>query len=251
MTQVAASARADWQGHETMQPGERAAALSNCTVLIVDDEVALLRTLGENLRRRGYGVTFARTGSEAISQTARCPADAVVLDLGLPDIGGMEVLTTIRRWTTVPIIVLSARTAEIQKVAALDAGANDYVTKPFGMGEFMARLRVALREVHRGGEEPLIETEHFAIDLAAHQVTRDGRPVPLTRTEWQIVQLLVRNPGRLITHAQLLESIWGLKDISNNYVRVFLVTIRRKLEPDPAHPRYFITEAGSGVRFQP
>jgi two-component system, OmpR family, KDP operon response regulator KdpE len=221
------------------------------TVLVVDDEAALCQTLGENLRRRGYGVDFATTGSQAIAQTARSPADAVILDLGLPDISGMEVLATIRRWTTVPIIVLSARAAEIQKVAALDAGANDYVTKPFGMAEFMARLRVALRNVRRGDEEPVVETEDFTIDLAAQQVVRDGRPVPLTRTEWQIVQLLARNPGRLITQSQLLEQIWGLRDITNNYIRVFLVTIRRKLEPDPAHPRYFITEPGCGVRFLP
>jgi two-component system, OmpR family, KDP operon response regulator KdpE len=221
------------------------------TVLLVDDETPLLRTLGDNLRRQGYGVTFATGGEQALEQLARRSADAVVLDLGLPDIGGMEVLTAIRCWTSVPVIVLSARTAEVQKVAALDAGANDYVTKPFGMNEFLARLRAVLRDVHRASDEPVVETEHFTIDLAAQQVIVDGRPVPLTRTEWQIVQLLARNPGRLITQRQLLADIWGLKDISNNYVRVFMVTIRRKLEPDPARPRYFITVPGSGVRFLP
>jgi two-component system, OmpR family, KDP operon response regulator KdpE len=221
------------------------------TVLVVDDETPLLRTLGDILRRHGYEVRFATNGEQALAQLARCPADAVVLDLGLPDISGMEVLTSVRCWSTVPIIVLSARTAEIQKVAALDAGANDYVTKPFGMSEFLARLRVVLRDVRRASDEPTVETDHFTVDLAAQQVILDGRPVQLTRTEWQIVQLLARNPGRLITQRQLLGDIWGLTDITNNYVRVFMVTIRRKLEPDPAHPRYFITVPGCGVRFLP
>jgi two-component system, OmpR family, KDP operon response regulator KdpE len=219
------------------------------TVLVVDDEVPLLRTLGAHLCRSGYEVQYATTGGEALAWTTRLPADAMILDLGLPDISGMEVLNRIRGWSSVPVIVLSARGAEVQKVAALDSGANDYVTKPFGMDEFMARLRVVLRDTRRGGEEPVIEAEDFTIDLAAQRVLRDGRAVPLTRTEWHIVQLLARNPGRLITHSQLLADVWGLKGISNNYVRVFMVTIRRKLEPDPAHPRYFITEPGSGVRF--
>lgn len=222
------------------------------TVLVVDDEIPLLRTLGSNLRQRGYGVEFATTGEQAITRTEHAPPDAVILDLGLPDISGMQVLASLRGWTTVPIIVLSARTAEFQKVAALDAGANDYVTKPFGMDEFMARLRVALRAGGNSPAEPVIKTEDFTIDLAAQRVTRDDRPIPLTRTQWQIVALLARNPGRLITQGQLLADIWGLKDIStNNYVRVFLVDIRRKLEPDPGHPRYFITEPGRGVRFLP
>ncbi len=219
------------------------------TVLVVDDEVPLLRTLGEYLSRSGYEVQYATTGGEALAWTTRVPADAMILDLGLPDISGMEVLNRVRGWSTVPVIVLSARTAEVQKVAALDSGANDYVTKPFGMDEFMARLRVVLRDVRRGSEEPVVETEDFTIDLAAQRVLRGGRTVPLTRTEWHIVQLLARNPGRLITHSQLLADVWGLKGINNNYVRVFMVTIRRKLEPDPAHPKYFITEPGSGVRF--
>jgi two-component system, OmpR family, KDP operon response regulator KdpE len=251
MSRVIEDARPRGTGRQGSQAAPPDTGQAGGTVLVVDDEMALLRTLGENLRRRGYAVNFATTGSQAISQTARSPADAVILDLGLPDISGMEVLSTIRRWTSVPIIVLSARTAEMQKVAALDAGANDYVTKPFGMAEFMARLRVALRDVRPDNDEPVVRTDHFTIDLAAQQVVRDGHPVPLTRTEWQIVQLLARNPGRLMTQSQLLERIWHLKDISNNYIRVFMVTIRRKLEPDPAHPRYFITEPGCGVRFLP
>jgi len=222
------------------------------TVLVVDDQVSVLRTVGENLRRRGYNVELATTASEALGHAEHGHADAVILDLGLPDIGGMEVLTRLRGWSSVPIIVLSGRAAEIQKVAALDAGANDYITKPFGMDELMARVRVALRDTRRNPAEPAVQTEHFTIDLAAQCVTRDGRRIRLTSTEWRIVQLLARNPGCLITQRQLLADIWGLTDVSNNnYVRVFLVTIRRKLEPDPAHPRYFITELGCGVRFVP
>jgi two-component system, OmpR family, KDP operon response regulator KdpE len=235
----------------TLRAGDGSAGPPGRRVLVVDDETPLLRTLGANLHRHGYGVTFATTGRDALAQAPRCRADAVILDLGLPDINGMEVLANIRHWTTAPIIVLSARTAEIQKVAALDAGANDYVTKPFGMDELMARLRAVLRDVRRGSDEPVVETEHFTIDLLAQRVLRDGVPVPLTRTEWEIVALLARNPGRLITQRQLLREIWGLQDVTNNYVRVFLVTIRRKLEPDPARPRYFVTEPGSGVRFLP
>jgi two-component system KDP operon response regulator KdpE len=147
--------------------------------------------------------------------------------------------------------VLSARTAEGQKVAALDAGANDYVSKPFGMDELMARLRVVMRHPVSEGESPVIETPDFSIDLAAKRVHRGDEDVRLTATEWQIVELLARNPGKLITQRQLLEQVWGLIDAKTNYVRVFMVAIRRKLEPDPAHPRYLLTEPGSGIRFVP
>jgi two-component system, OmpR family, KDP operon response regulator KdpE len=222
------------------------------SVLIVDDQVSLLHTLGENLRQRGYDVELAATGGEALARIEQHLADAVILDLNLPDMGGMQVLNRIRGWSTVPVIVLSARTAEIQKVAALDTGADDYVTKPFSMDELLARLRVVLRDRRRGPDEPVVVTEHFTIDLAAQQVTRGGRAVRLTRTEWRIVALLARHPGDLITQRELLAEVWGLTDVdSNSYVRVFMVTIRRKLEPDPAHPRYFITEPGCGVRFLP
>jgi two-component system, OmpR family, KDP operon response regulator KdpE len=249
---IAGEVRPPWRAAPGPRAGGGNAGPAVSRILVVDDEVSLLHVLGANLRRHGYSVTFATTGRAALAQAARCRADAIILDLGLPDINGMEVLAGVRCWTTAPVIVLSARTAEVQKVAALDAGANDYVTKPFGMEELMARLRAALRNARRGSDEPLVETGHFTIDLLAQRVLRDGVPVPLTRIEWRIVQLLARNPGRLITHRQMLSEIWGLQDVaSNNYVRVFLVTIRRKLEPDPAHPRYFITEPGSGVRFLP
>jgi len=223
------------------------------TVLIVDDEIPFLRMLEANLRRRGYAVHAATTGAQALISAARQRPDAVILDIGLPDTNGLEVITRLRQWNTSPIIVLSARTAEPGKVAALDAGADDYVTKPCGMDEMMARLRAMMR-ASRGAptDEPVIATEHFTIDLTAQQVIRDGQPIPLTRTEWQIVALLARNPNRLIPQQRFLSEIWGINDVNNNnYLRVFMVNIRRKLEPDPAHPRYLITEPGRGVRFRP
>ena len=220
------------------------------TVLVVDDEAAILHTMDVNLRARGYVVALARSGTQALALAGRRHPDAVILDLGLPDMDGVDVIRGLRGWTTAPIIVLSARTAEKQKVAALDAGANDYVTKPFGIDELMARVRVALR-VPPGDEAPTVETDDFTIDLAAKRVTRGGKDIRLTATEWQIVELLARNPGKLITQRQMLEQVWGLEDTKTNYVRVFMVAIRKKLEPDPAHPRYFITEPGSGLRFVP
>jgi len=222
------------------------------TILVVDDEKPMLRTMEVNLRARGYEVQLASTGSQALALAARRHPDAVVLDLGLPDMDGVEVIRGLRGWTTVPIIVLSARTAEAQKVAALDAGANDYVSKPFGMDEFMARLRVALRIPVPGDETPAVETADFTIDLANKQVRRpDGEVVRLTATEWQIVEVLARNPGKLISQRQLLEEVWGLRDAKTNLIRVFMVAIRKKLEPEPSNPRYFITEPGFGLRFVP
>jgi two-component system, OmpR family, KDP operon response regulator KdpE len=221
------------------------------TILVVDDEVAILRALDVNLRARGYEVQMASTGTQALALAARRHPDAVVLDLGLPDVMGMEVIRGLRAWSDVPIIVLSARTAESQKVAALDAGANDYVSKPFGMDELMARLRVTLRTPSEAEAYPVIDTPDFTIDLGAKRILRDGQDVRLTGTEWQVVELLARNPGRLVTQLQMLEEVWGLHEVKTNYVRNFMVSIRRKLEPDPAHPHYFLTEPGSGVRFVP
>jgi two-component system, OmpR family, KDP operon response regulator KdpE len=221
------------------------------TVLVVDDEPPILKTLDINLRARGYDVQLARTGTQALALAARRHPDVVILDLGLPDISGIEVIAGMRGWTTVPIIVLSARTAEAEKVAALDAGANDYVSKPFGMAELLARLRVALRATVPAEELPVIETADFTIDLAAKRVRKGAVDVRLTATEWQVVEILARNPGKLITQRHLLEQVWGLADTKTNYVRVFMVAIRKKLEPDPAHPRYFLTEPGSGLRFVP
>jgi two-component system KDP operon response regulator KdpE len=221
------------------------------TVLVVDDEPPILHTMGINLRARGYEVLLAATGTQALTLAARRHPDAVILDLGLPDMEGVDVIRGLRGWTSVPIIILSARTAEQEKIVALDAGANDYVTKPFGMGELMARLRVALRTQAGDEETPTIETADFTIDLAAKRVRRHGADVRLTATEWQVVELLARNAGRLVTQRQLLEQVWGLKDAKSGVLRVFLATIRRKLEPDPGSPRYFLTEPGSGIRFVP
>jgi two-component system, OmpR family, KDP operon response regulator KdpE len=221
------------------------------TVLVVDDEDAILHTMDVNLRARGYRVELATTGTQALALAARHHPDAIVLDLGLPDMDGIEVIRGLRGWSAVPIIILSARSAETQKVAGLDAGADDYVTKPFGMDELMARVRAALRHPVPAEELPTVETAAFTVDLGARRVTRQGREIRLTATEWQVVELLSRNPGRLITHRLMVEQIWGLKDTRTNYVRVFMVAIRKKLEPDPAHPRYFITEPGSGIRFIP
>jgi two-component system, OmpR family, KDP operon response regulator KdpE len=204
-----------------------------------------------NLRARGYEVLLASDGRQALALAARRRPDIVVLDLGLPDLDGVEVIDGLRGWSTVPIIVLSARSAESEKVAALDAGANDYVTKPLGIAEFMARLRAALRVAGPALQAPLLETTDFTLDLAAKRARRGTHDVRLTAIEWQIVELLARNPGRLVTQGQLLEHVWGLKDTKNNYVCVYLLAIRRKLEPDPTHPRYFLTEPRSGIRFDP
>jgi two-component system KDP operon response regulator KdpE len=221
------------------------------TVLVVDDEPPILRTMDVNLRARGYDVVCAAAGNQALAAAARRHPDVVVLDLGLPDMDGVDVIRGLRGWSEVPIIVLSARTTEGQKVAALDAGANDYVTKPFGMDELMARIRVALRTPSTDQDQPVVQTPDFAIDLSAKRIRRGDQDVRLTATEWQVVELLARNAGKLITQRQLLEQVWGLKDHKTNYVRVFMVAIRRKLEPDPSHPRYFITEPGAGIRFVP
>jgi two-component system, OmpR family, KDP operon response regulator KdpE len=223
---------------------------SVATCLVVDDDRAILRTMDVNLRARGYDVLLAANGRQALALAVRRHPDIVVLDLGLPDLDGLEVIAGLRGWTSVPIIVLSARTTELEKVAALDAGANDYMTKPFGIAEFMARLRAALRVTRRTEEAPVLETLDFTLDLAARRARRGAQDVRLTATEWQIVELMARNPGRLITQAQMLERVWGLTNTKNNYVRVYLAAIRRKLEPDPAHPRYFLTELGSGVRLE-
>jgi len=221
-------------------------------ILVVDDEKPLLRTMAVNLRARGYDVELAWTGAQALALAARHHPDAIVLDLGLPDMDGVDVIRGLVGWTRAPIIVLSARTAESQKVAALDAGASDYVSKPFGMDEFLARLRVALRPPAREGETAIVETADFSIDLAGKRVvSADGRQIRLTATEWQVVEVLARNAGKLVSQRQLLEEVWGLRNIKTNLVRVYMVAIRRKLEPDPANPRYLITEPGFGLRFVP
>jgi two-component system, OmpR family, KDP operon response regulator KdpE len=222
-------------------------------VLAVDDEPAILRALGANLRARGYDADLATTGEEALELAARHKPDAVILDLGLPGISGVEVIRGLRGWSDTPIIVLSARDAPADKVAGLDAGADDYVTKPFEMEELFARLRAALRRAKPGREEePAVHTDHFTVDLTAKKVTTAaGEEVRLTPTEWSLVEVLVRNAGRLVTGRQLLQEVWGPRyGEETNYLRVHFAHIRRKLEPTPSLPRYFITEPGMGYRFQ-
>jgi len=220
-------------------------------VLVVDDEPPILRALGTNLRVRGYQVDMARTGEEALQLAARHRPDAVILDLGLPGISGVQVIEGLRGWTAVPVIILSARGGEHDKVAALDAGADDYVTKPFGMDELLARLRAALRRNAPAPESAVIETPDFTVDLAAKRVTGPEGEVRLTPTEWGLVEVLVRHGGKLVSQRQLLQDVWGPQyGEETNYLRVHMAHIRRKLEPDPARPRYFITEPGMGYRFE-
>jgi len=219
-------------------------------VLIVDDEVQILRALQINLNARGYSTVTAFTGQNALEQAAQHPVDVIILDLGLPDLDGVEVIRRLRRWNKVPIVVLSARHGSDDKIQALDAGADDYVTKPFGMDELMARLRAALR---RGSpaDVPVIETAGFTVNLATKQVTRRGVAVRLTPTEWNILELLARNTGALVTHDEILTQVWGPAYANETaYLRVYLAQLRRKLEADPANPRHLLTETGLGYRFQ-
>jgi two-component system, OmpR family, KDP operon response regulator KdpE len=225
------------------------------TVLVVDDEPQLLRALQVNLHAEGYQVLTALDGTTALQHAESSHPDLIVLDLGLPDINGVDVITRIRRSSSTPIIVLSARHGSVDKVRALDAGADDYVTKPFGLDELLARLRVAERRLSTsdGGEQVLtVDVGDFEVDLASRKVIRDGLPVRLTPREWAILQLLVRNPGRLITQQQMLAKIWGPGyDGETHYLRVYMGQLRRKLEADPARPRHLLTEAGMGYRFEP
>jgi two-component system KDP operon response regulator KdpE len=222
-------------------------------ILVVDDEPQLLRALATNLKTRGYEVDQAATGEAALMLAASHHPDLVVLDLGLPGIDGLEVITGLRGWSSVPIVVLSVREREADKVAALDAGADDYITKPFGMDELLARLRAALRRAAPASkEEAIVTTPDFTVDLAAKRVNRDSKEVKLTPTEWEIVEILVRSEGRLVTQRQLLKAVWGPQyEKETNYLRVYLAQIRRKLEPDPSQPRYFLTEPRIGYRFEP
>jgi two-component system KDP operon response regulator KdpE len=220
-------------------------------VLVVDDEPQLRRALDINLRIRDYEVDLAGTGEDALRQAAHHRPDLVILDLGLPGIGGVEVIKGLRGWTDIPIIVLTVRNTESEKIQALDAGADDYVTKPFALGELLARVRAALRRAAPPtDDDPVVATPAFTVDLAAKQIQTAGGTTRLTPTEWLIVETLVRNEGRLVTHRQLLDRVWGPSaTYDSNLLRVHVAHIRRKLEPDPSRPRYFHTEAGMGYRF--
>jgi two-component system KDP operon response regulator KdpE len=227
-------------------------------VLVVDDEPQILRALAINLRARGYEVDLAADGEHALTLAASHHPDVVILDLGLPGIDGVDVIRGLRGWSTVPIVVLSVREGEHDKVSALDAGADDYVTKPFGMDELLARLRAAVRRATPAEEAPVVVTPDFTIDLAAKRVHRgDGRgegageEVRLTPTEWHLVEVLVRHQGKLVGQRQLLQEVWGPEYHDETaYLRVHMANVRRKLEPVPSRPRYFLTEPGMGYRFE-
>ena len=223
-------------------------------VLVVDDDRPLARALAINLKAHGYDVTVAHDGRTALTEVSRAHPAVVVLDLGLPDIDGIEVLAGIRGWSATPVIVLSARSTSAEKVEALDAGADDYVTKPFGMEELLARIRAAVRRATpaRPDVVDVVTTDAFTVDLGAHRVSRGNDTVRLTPTEWSLLELLVRNPGKLVPQKNLLIEVWGpAYEHETHYLRVYLAQLRRKLEPDPAHPRYLITEPGVGYRFEP
>ncbi|MDJ0312856.1 response regulator [Arthrobacter sp. H35-D1] len=222
------------------------------TVLIVDDEPQILRALQINLHAHGYTVVLAVNGTAALAAAQTQAIDVVVLDLGLPDMDGLEVIAGLRGWSEVPIIVLSARHGSHDKVEALDAGADDYVTKPFGLDELLARLRAATRRAGPQSAEPLVETAEFTVDLANRLVLRGGEAVRMTPTEWSLLELLVRNPGRLVSQQQLLSEVWGPAYAKEtHYLRVYMGQLRRKLEADPANPAHLLTEAGMGYRFVP
>jgi two-component system KDP operon response regulator KdpE len=241
-------------------------------VLVVDDEPQILRALRINLRVRDYEVHVAATGSEALQMAGRFPPDLVILDLGLPDLDGVQVIQGLRGWTKAPIIVLSGRADSTDKVEALDAGADDYVTKPFGVEELLARMRAAVRRTGTAENLPKVQLGHLIVDLAAKRVTRQatepasvpakggteaGSAAPsedirLTPTEWHLLEVLLRNPGKLLTRNQLLTEVWGpgYADATGN-LRLYMAQLRRKLEPDSARPRWLITEPGMGYRYQP
>lgn len=234
-------------------PGGHDAPAETGRVLVVDDEAPMRRALEINLEARGYDVCLAASGEEALSVAARRHPDVVLLDLGLPGISGIEVIEGLRGWTKVPIIVVSARDEEFDKVAALDAGADDYVSKPFGMDELLARLRATLRRtLPDDSGEAVVAVGDLAIDLVDKRVRRDGAEIHLTPTEWRLLELVVRNRGRLVTQRQLLLDVWGPGfEEETGYLRVHVGNLRRKIEPDPSRPRYLLTEPGMGYRFHP
>ena len=219
-------------------------------VLLVDDDATLRRTLGIGLRAEGHEVLIAADGRSALQALREDKPDIVVLDLGLPDVSGVEVLRRLRAWSTIPVVVLSARAESTEKVQALDLGADDYVTKPFGMEELLARVRASARRA--GSDVPVLEAGDLVIDLPARRVTKAGAVVRLTPTEWGLLEMLVRTPGRLVSQQDLLHEVWGPTYArETNYLRVYVAQLRRKLEREPGRPRHLITEPGMGYRFEP
>jgi two-component system KDP operon response regulator KdpE len=221
-------------------------------ILVVDDEPQIVRALGINRRARGYEVATASDGTEALQAAAAKVPDLVILDLGLPDLDGVDVITGLRGWSSVPILVLSGRADSVDKVDAFDAGADDYVTKPFGMDELLARLRAMLRRSTPTDDQPKVEFGDVCVDLTATRVTLRGEEVRLTPTEWRLLELLVRHPGRLISHRQILDQVWGpgYENAQGN-LRLYIAQLRRKLETEPSRPQHLRTEPGMGYRFEP
>jgi len=218
-------------------------------ILIIDDERQIRRFLRVALASHGYIVKDVGTGKEGVDTVAVFSPDLVVLDLGLPDIDGLDVVRQLREWTTVPIIILSVKEQENDKITALDCGADDYVTKPFGMGELLARIRAAMRHTVKVDEQPILQFDDLTLDLLHRRVLRDGHEIKLTLTEYEIVKNLAMNAGKVITHSYLLRTVWGPSyEKEVQYLRVYIGQIRRKLERDPSRPRHIITEPGVGYR---
>ena len=221
-------------------------------VLVVDDEPQIVRALRINLRARQYDVDTAPDGASALRAASHHHPDLVVLDLGLPDMEGADVIRGLRGWTSIPIIVLSGRADSRDKVDALDAGADDYITKPFGIDELLARIRAVTRRVQPAGETtPVVTLGRYTVDLSARSITGGDAEVRLTPTEWQLLEHLLRHPGKLLSQRALLHDVWGPQYLTeSNYLRQYMARLRRKLEADPTHPRYLVTEPGVGYRFR-
>ena len=218
-------------------------------ILVVDDEAQMRRFLSGALTAHGHHVLAVDSGAQALRELPGFHPDVVLLDLSLPDLDGVEVLRRVREWSGTPVLVLSVREREEDKIAALDAGADDYLTKPFSMGELLARIRVALRHAAHTDDEPIITSGALTIDLARRRVTESDREISLTPTEYEILKSLAAHPGRVLTQRQLLRQIWGPQfEQETHYLRVFMSQLRRKLEPDPSRPRYLLTEPGVGYR---
>jgi two-component system KDP operon response regulator KdpE len=220
-------------------------------ILIIDDEPQIRKLLRVTLTAHGFEAAEASSGQEGLLQATMVRPDLIVLDLGLPDMTGMEVLAHIREWSQVPIIILTAQDQEQDKVAALDRGADDYVTKPFGMGEFMARMRVALRHIAKTQDEPVLKLGHLVIDVSQRSVELNDEKLKLTPTEYDLLKVLALNAGRVMTHKQLLKQVWGGQQYESDsqYLRVYVGHLRKKIEVDPTRPKYILTEPGIGYRF--
>lgn len=217
--------------------------------LVVDDEPAVRRFLRTSLEPRGYQISEASSGHEAVDVVAQSKPDVILLDMGLPDLDGVEVTRILREWCSIPIIILSVRESEADKVAALDAGADDYLTKPFGLNELTARLRAALRRVQQNPDEPVLVSGSLSIDLTNREVIRDGQRIVLTPTEYDILKALTRKAGKVLTHQQLMREVWGHVEQDLHTLRVNISNLRKKLEPQPGRPIFLVTEPGIGYRF--